>query len=120
MSIPGQAQEAFNHLLDWLKREPWKSRFQQFAEETILELADINELDIEELTVQAETQGWAPLIMRGMTEYFAELLFETDPSNVVDDYLKRRGWKETPLGRQYLEALSTTPARLYQVQGVVE
>jgi len=55
MSIPIQAQEAFNHLLDWLKREPWKSRFHQFSDETILELADINGLDVNELAQLAET-----------------------------------------------------------------
>ena len=38
--------------------------------------------------------------MRGITEYFAELLFENEPHNVVNDYLKRRGWKETPIGRK--------------------
>jgi hypothetical protein len=119
MSISSQAQEAFDHVYDWFKRDPWKSRFMQFFEETLAELAEINEIEVQELTLQAETQGWASQVMRGMTEYFAELLFEIEPHNVVDDYLKRRGWKETPIGRQYLEELSTTPVRLYQVQAVV-
>jgi hypothetical protein len=42
-----------------------------------------------------------------------------DGSNIVDDYLKRRGWKETASGRTYMAALRNSVVSLYEVSDVV-
>src|SRR5215213_4122682 len=42
-----------------------------------------------------------------------------DGSNIVDDYLKRRGWKETASVRTYLAALRDSVVSLYEVSDVV-
>jgi hypothetical protein len=42
-----------------------------------------------------------------------------DGSNVVDDYLKRRGWKETAPNRAYMDALRDSVMSLYEVSGIV-
>jgi hypothetical protein len=39
-------------------------------------------------------------------------------ANVTDDYLRRRGWQETPRAREYLQAIRTTPPTLYEVWDV--
>ena len=39
--------------------------------------------------------------------------------NITDDYLKRRGWKESPGNRAYLEALRDAPMSVYRVESVV-
>ena len=43
--------------------------------------------------------------------------FEPDGRNVIDDYLKRRGWKEPAPVRHYLEALRRSVMSLYEVVG---
>lgn len=38
-----------------------------------------------------------------------------EDGNIVDLYLKRRGWKETVLNRAYFAALRDAPVSLYEV-----
>lgn len=52
---------------------------------------------------------------------FEDLLtreFEPDGANIADDYLKRRGWKETPGARAYIRALRKAVMSLYEVSEV--
>jgi len=39
--------------------------------------------------------------------------------NIVDDYLKRRGWKEPVANRQYMAALRTSAMSLYEVSDII-
>lgn len=41
-----------------------------------------------------------------------------EDGNIVDLYLKRRGWKETALNQAYFAALRDAPVSLYEVSGV--
>ena len=41
-----------------------------------------------------------------------------DAENIVDLYLKRRGWKETQANCEYFAALRDTPVSLYEVSAV--
>ena len=52
---------------------------------------------------------------------FEDLLtreFEPNGANFADDYLKRRGWKETPGARAYIRALRKAVMSLYEVSEV--
>ena len=40
-------------------------------------------------------------------------------SNIVDDYLKRRGWKESASARAYMLALRSSVMSLYEVSDIV-
>jgi len=42
-----------------------------------------------------------------------------DGRNIVDDYLKRRGWKESASTRAYMSALRTSVMSLYEVSDIV-
>ncbi len=42
-----------------------------------------------------------------------------DGSNIVDDYLKRRGWKESASNRAYMQALRNSVISLYEVSNIV-
>jgi hypothetical protein len=42
-----------------------------------------------------------------------------DGQNIVDDYLKRRGWKEGASARTYMSALRASVMSLYEVSGIV-
>src|SRR5262249_9629380 len=51
-------------------------------------------------------------------EDFVTREFE-DGENVIDDYLKRRGWKETASVRGYMAALRNSTMSLYEVSDIV-
>ena len=48
-------------------------------------------------------------------EFFTARFGDDGETNVVDDYLKRRGWRETAPARRYLEALRDSTVSLYEV-----
>ncbi len=52
---------------------------------------------------------------------FEDLISRTLPDghNVADDYLKRRGWKESASTRAYVTALRSSVPSLYEVSGIV-
>jgi len=52
-------------------------------------------------------------------EDFLTRTLEPDGRNIVDDYLKRRGWKETAPNRRYMQALRGSVMSIYEVSGVV-
>jgi hypothetical protein len=43
----------------------------------------------------------------------------TDGRNIVDDYLKRRGWKESASARAYMSALRRSVMSLYEVSDII-
>src|SRR5262249_59276049 len=43
-----------------------------------------------------------------------------DGRNIVDDYLKRRGWKESASTRAYMSALRTSVMSLYEGSDIVQ
>jgi hypothetical protein len=44
---------------------------------------------------------------------------EPDGRNIVDDYLKRRGWKEPVISKRYMAALHASAMSLYEVSEIV-
>src|SRR3954453_1627551 len=52
-------------------------------------------------------------------EDFLTRTCEPDERNIVDDYLKRRGWKESASNKRYMEALRGSVMSLYEVSGIV-
>ena len=48
-------------------------------------------------------------------EFWGECDFEPDGQNVIDDYLKRRGWRESVPAKRYLQAHKKSVMSLYEV-----
>ena len=103
-------------LVDWSGRDPWRERMALMMEKHLCEACDLNDLPVEDL---AEVIG--PLAMTALNcvfEDFCATVWE-DGANVANDYLKRRGWKETAINRAYVEALRDAVMSLYEVIDVV-
>ena len=103
-------------LIKWAHREPWLEEFQAEFERhcgpacrqagvTLEDLADAIGGDL--MTV---LWGWV------FEDFVSSRRGER---NVADDYLKRRGWKESAGGRAYIAALRNSTVSLYEVSEVV-
>jgi hypothetical protein len=104
-------------LMKWLTRDPWREAFAGVLEQHVAgpcEAAGI--ASVEEL---GELVGahWATTLW-GCA--FEDLLTrEVDGAgNIVDDYLKRRGWKETAADRAYMAALRSSTMSLYEASDI--
>ncbi|WP_275187204.1 hypothetical protein [Bradyrhizobium sp. CSA112] len=100
------------------KREEWRDQFEAVLEEHVLptcEETDLEPGDI--LSIVGKdlfmSTVWACAFEDMLTREF------DDGSNIVDDYLKHRGWKETATVRAYITALRNSVVSLYEVSDVV-
>lgn len=105
-------------LMKWATREPWHDRFEAVLEDHLLLTCDETGLDADDIV---STLGENQFISTVWACAFEDLLTREydDGSNIVDEYLKRRGWKETPSVRAYITALRNSAVSLYEVSDVV-
>lgn len=97
-------------LLAFIGREgDWRERLQEVVAEHLMPSLEEFELDQEGLADLLGEQWLGVLLGCG----FEDLLGRRyEGGNIVDFYLKRRGWKETALNQAYFAALRDAPVRL--------
>jgi len=71
----------------------------------------------EELGEDLAEQGYGGMLFGLMFEDFISRRL-ADDKNIIDDYLKRRGWRESVPGRRYLQQLRDSVLSLYEVVDV--
>lgn len=112
------ANQATRRLTDWMLSSPdWTGEFDTVLEEHLGPVCEVLEIDKAQLF---EELGEASFHVFGCAaEDLMGRQYEEAPYNLVDDYLKRRGWKENPIGKRYLEAIRDSVPSLYEVVNVV-
>ena len=105
-------------LMNWTMREPWRDRFDAVLEDHVFPTCDETGLEADEIV---STLGEDLFMSTVWACAFEDLLTREfdDDSNIVDEYLKRRGWKETADVRAYMTALRNSVVSLYEVSDVV-
>ncbi len=112
MRIPG-ADKAIDNLLKWSANEQWNPvREQVFAEHfgLVCDRFDTNEEEIADLLGDA-----FGMVFGCVMEDFFTARFGDEGDNIIDDYLKRRGWREKIPAKRYLEAIRDSVLSLYEV-----
>ncbi len=110
--------KATSHLVDWASTSEWAPRFARVHTDHLDSALDSLEID-DELEL-LEMLGGAAMMLTGFIfeDFFTRRFGGRKRLNVVDDYLKRRGWRESDSGRQYLIALRDSTPSLYEVIGI--
>ena len=93
----------------------WLNRLQDVVGEHMMPALEEFELDFEELP-EVLDEPWPGVLWGCGFEDFLSRQYED--GNIVDLYLKRRGWNETAPNRAYFAALRDTPVSLYEVSDV--
>jgi hypothetical protein len=105
-------------LMKFLTRDEWRDCFEEVFDDHFGPVLKHGDMDFEGL---AEILGddWV-LTLRGCAfEDFLTLDFEVKGVNIVDEYLKRRGWKESAQTKAYMKALRNSTMSLYEVSEIV-
>lgn len=103
-------------LLGYISREAvWRERLQDVVAEHLMPALEEFEVDQDELADLLGKQWSGVLWGCGFEDLLGQ---QYEDGNIVDLYLKRRGWKETALNRAYFAALRDTPVSLYEVSDV--
>jgi hypothetical protein len=106
-------------LMKWLTRDEWRDRFAEVYDRHLLPACEHAGLDVDEVVSLLGEDWFMTTVWGGAFEDFLSRDLD-DGRNIVDDYLKRRGWKESASARAYMAALRTSVMSLYEVSDIVK
>src|SRR5271165_7046699 len=104
-------------LMKWLHREEWRGAFNELLDRHLGAACAKADVSIEELPELIGDHHFNVLWGCIFEDLLARKL--DDGRNIVDDYLKRRSWKESPSNKAYIAALRSSVMSLYEVSGIV-
>jgi len=105
-------------LIKWSMRDRWADRFEQILEDHLMPTCDETGLEIDDIVATLGEDLYMSTVWACAFEDFLTREFD-DGGNAIDDYLKRRGWKETASVRTYMAALRNSTMSLYEVSDIV-
>lgn len=107
-----------NGLMKFLARDEWGNCFKTVFNTHLGPILDAGDMEFEDL---AEILGddRAVTLWGCAFEDFLTQDFEVEGGNIVDEYLKRRGWKESAQSKAYMKALRGSVMSLYEVSHIV-
>ena len=101
-------------LMKYAGREPWDEVMDEVLSAHLEPVVEATGLDPEAIFDVIGDHSQGPLWGCAFEDLLAQQL-EPDRLNLVDDYLKRRGWNETAPNKSYIRALRDTVMSLYEV-----
>jgi hypothetical protein len=113
MGAPG-SDKAIGAIVKWAEREDWSEPLASVFADHFGPVLEDFQITMEQLIDLLKPEGFMPLFGCAF-EDFTTCNFEPDGRNVVDDYLKRRGWKESAPVKSYLRALQRSVMSVYEV-----
>src|SRR5215210_808314 len=113
--MPGA--HSLDGLMKWTGREEWRDSFSKIIDHHLGPACSGADIEIEELPDLIGDHWFMTLWGCAFEDLVSRTL--PDGRNVADDYLKRRGWKESASTRAYITALRSSVPSLYEVSGIV-
>jgi len=105
-------------LIKWSMRDRWADRFEQVLEDHLMPTCEETGLEINDVVAAIGEDLFMSTVWACAFEDFLTREFD-DGENAIDDYLKRRGWKESASVRIYMAALRNSTMSLYEVGDIV-
>jgi hypothetical protein len=115
--MPVQGELAMAHamigLARWVSREEWQEELAKVVAEHLGAACEDDEVVIDELEDVIGREAFIDAWGAACEDFITREL--EDGRNVAENYLKRRGWKESPANRDYIKALRHSVVSLYEV-----
>ena len=105
-------------LMNWLRRDEWRDPFDGVLDQHLGPACMKADIEIENLAAVIGDDRMAVLWGCAFEDFLA--LDLDDGRNIVDDYLKRRGWRESAPNKTYIAALHSSMMSLYEISGIVQ
>ena len=107
-----------SRIIKFATRDDWSDALQDALGDHVGVAMQEFDLEFEEIG-ELVSNHYAGVLFGCALEDLMTRRFEPDDQNLVDDYLKRRGWNETAPTKTYLRALRDSAMSLYEVSDVV-
>lgn len=104
-------------LMKWLGRDSWQDAFNEILDRHLAPACVKADVSIDELPDLIGDHHTAVLWGCVFEDFLARDL--DDGRNIVDDYLKQRGWKESASNKAYITALRSSVMSLYEISDIV-
>jgi len=101
----------------WADRPEWSAEHSEVFDAHLAPLCDRLGISKEELVRKLPEEGYEGMLFGIVFEDFLSRQLP-DGRNIIDDYLKRRGWRETMPGKRYLQQIRDSVLSLYEVVDV--
>lgn len=105
-------------LMKFLERDKWRDCFGEVLDVHICPMLDNEGMEFEDMAEDLAVD-WPMSIWGCAFEDFLTQDFEVEGGNIIDEYLKRRGWTENAQTKAYLIALRSSVMSLYEVSDIV-
>lgn len=109
---------AAQHIVSYIARDEWLEHRRAHLDALLGPIPSHFGLDPAGVLEEVHELGHASSLVGFVDESFLAARHGPDRLNLVDDYLRRRGWQESQRAREYLQGIRDTPPSLYEVQAV--
>lgn len=110
--------KAIFNLIKYGEQAPWSERQVQFFSEMLMESANEVDVTVDEFGQVLEDNGCMDMAFAYLFELFATAYWDNEDFCMIDDYIKRRGWREAPRAKRYLQALAKSEVKLLEITDV--
>ncbi|MBZ0122330.1 MAG: hypothetical protein K8F31_00365, partial [Roseovarius sp.] len=104
--------------MKFVERDEWRECFDAVLDAHFGAILNAAEIDFGDL-IDIVGGHWQGVLWGCAFEDLLTLEFDIPGSNIVDEYLKRRGWREKPPAKAYMKALRYSVMSLYEVSDLV-
>ena len=113
-----ETDQAIRHLMDYIDTSAdWSDCFRQIEIELVSPVADKLGIHLEQAMDELFDGPYEGIAYGYLFEEMATWNWNNRGS-VIDEYLKKRGWREGPHGRKYLRALAVSDIRVWKTTDV--
>ncbi|MBF8269979.1 MAG: hypothetical protein HW386_1688 [Gammaproteobacteria bacterium] len=118
MSRQRDTDKAIRNLMHWAERPEWALEQISVFNAHLAPVGEGLGYSQDELDRELAEHGYGGMLFGILFEDFISRDPAPDGKNIIDDYLKHRGWRESVHGRGYLRLLRNSALSLYEVAGV--
>ncbi len=118
MSKKSDTDKAIGNIMKWLEQPEYQERHAMVIDEHFSQACKHLDISHEDLSQEIIDHGFDGMLFGIMFEDLLSRPTMLDNINIVEDYLKRRGWRESVKGRRYLQQLAESTLSLYEIVDV--
>jgi hypothetical protein len=115
MAKRSDTDKAIHNIMGWTDRPEWMDVRSALLDAHFGPVCDQLGIGREELRQEIEEYDVGGMLFGIMFEDLLSHRVPPDDRNIVDEYLERRGWRESVPGRRYLKQLRDSVLSLYEV-----
>ena len=117
MRIAG-ADKAVGNVMAWAARQDWADDWAQVLSEHLVPACEDLGIEADALEATLGDDGYGVVFVCAVEDFLSRS-FGDGRGNVVDAYLKLRGWREAGSGNVYLHAVRASVLSLYEIVDLV-